>query len=85
MNLQLPPTVEAQLRKLAQAAGVELEAFVVHLLSDRAGEPDGEAMASTQFTAAERRQFFSNFANRHPQRTTLADDSRESIYADRGT
>ncbi len=86
MNLQLPltPEVEAKLRAEASAAGQDIESFVVHVLTDRLGDPAPDRNAATPRTTADRLAFLEAIAARHPERSQLADASRETIYADRG-
>lgn len=84
MNLPLPPDIEARLRHEAAAAGVDLESFVAQILSDRLADSHSTTGPPSLATTAERLEFFRRFADRHPRRSQPADDSRETIYADRG-
>lgn len=84
MHLQLPPSIEARLRQEAAAAGVDLESFVVHVLSDSVAGPSATGASPSLASTADRLAYFRAFAARHPVRTQLADASRETIYAERG-
>lgn len=80
MNLivNLPADLEASLKKRATEAGVDLSTYVLQML---------QIDESVQPTSVSDKQFASGLARLraiHQQANPNFDDSRESIYSDRG-
>jgi hypothetical protein len=90
MSLNLNPEIEAQLIGLAQASGVSVEDFLLHVIADKKVEVQElrEATSAWELPPEEWVRKFDTWAESHAALNLpiLSDDdiSRESIYADRG-
>ncbi len=80
LTLNLSPELESQLRQAADQAGEEVEAFVLRLVRERV-EPDYRQ--EVEDYSEWRKRFDAWLASRKPV-GHFVDDSRESIYEDRG-
>jgi hypothetical protein len=86
MNLQLniPQQLEDQLRLHASAAGQNVESFILQAVESTLAGPPAAASSPPR---PPREQWFSElkaWAESHPPVNHFVDDSRESIYPDRG-
>jgi len=89
ISLQLESSVEQKLREKARLRGQSLETYLQQLAEESAKDangaaapivpPDSAAEYSESWISAWRA-----WAASHATLPTVADDSRESIYADRG-
>ncbi|KAA1259694.1 hypothetical protein LF1_22310 [Rubripirellula obstinata] len=82
MNLDLPPSTEEVLREQAFALGMSLEEFTVKTLTE---------MAKTATPVSKPHRDHKTWMNdvrewseSHPDTSHFVDDSRDSIYEDRG-
>lgn len=80
MSLNLRPDLEERLQGLAAADGVSLEAFLQHLVEERAG-----VGARSRLSAGEWSHEFEEWADSFPNAPPIPDEalSRESLYPDR--
>jgi hypothetical protein len=80
MSLNLGPDFEKRLQGLAAADGVSLEAFLQHLVEERAG-----GAARSRLSAEEWSHQFEEWADSFPSAPLIPDEalSRESLYPDR--
>jgi hypothetical protein len=81
VTIRLGTETEQNLREKARLLGQTLEAYLQHVAEREAKGPNGAAARtpSDQWSAEWR-----NWAASHSKLPGAADDSRESIYADRG-
>jgi len=83
MNISLPVHIEQELRKCAAATGQDLEHFVLQAVEEKMAE-----LRELQLPLPEDQECFERKLQKiielHPKTGTRIDDSRESIYADRG-
>lgn len=81
LTLSLPPDLEARLRERAAAAGKDVESLVREAVEEKlAAVPPGPNGKTHEQWSAE----LHAWAASHKHTTHFVDDSRESIYADRG-
>jgi hypothetical protein len=85
MNLQIhiPDELEDQLREHAGAVGEDLESFVIHAVENSLAN----LTPATTVERPSRERWFAElkaWAESHPRVNHFVDDSRESIYPDRG-
>jgi hypothetical protein len=80
VTLNLDPETVRRLREKATRRGQTLEAYLEQLAAEPAAGSDTAAERSAAEWVAE----FQAWAASHLSLPQLADDSRESIYADRG-
>lgn len=80
IRLELPPEIEASLSAQAEAQGMSLQQYLLHLLEEHA--PPGPA----PLTPAERALHWRRAATGLPRTVPLSDEAigREAIYAARG-
>ncbi len=86
LNIQLPAEIETALRRQAEAAGIDLDAFVTGVVTEAIAE-DSQSIrpADSALRSAERfRELLERWTALHPVLDHLIDDSRESIYSGRG-
>jgi hypothetical protein len=89
VTIHLAPEIERRLREKAALNGQSLEDYLRRLAEESArpesspGELPAEG-SPRPLSAEEWVAEFRAWAASHPTRTTVADDSRESIYAGRG-
>lgn len=86
INIPLSPEKEARLRERAAAAGKDVAEYVRDVLEEDLAATEPVSSPETP-SLQKRRQWEKDldaWAAGHPHLDTLADDSRESIYADRG-
>jgi hypothetical protein len=83
--LQLPPAIERVLREKAARNGQTLESYLQQLAERDAGLANGSAAEAVamELTAAQWSAAWRAWAAGFPTLATVADDSRESIYAGR--
>lgn len=82
LSLPLTPELEARLRRRAAAAGKDVAEYLLYVV-----EEDLAMSAEVPETADSPNQWekaFDAWAAGHPRLDTIIDDSRESIYEDRG-
>jgi len=89
LHLLLSPEAEANLRVLAAAEGKDIERFVLDAVQDKLTQMGTSATADMQAPTADVSseawiRAFDAWVESHPSRGYVADDSRESIYAERG-
>jgi len=87
IEIQIPPETEARLRAIAAAEGKEPAAVALEALQDRLGVPNGPSTPPTPDARAAAWDRF--IAGMHDWTRRLpsghvANDSRESVYEDRG-
>lgn len=80
MSLNLRPDLEERLQGLAAAGGLSLEAFLQHVVEERAGDA-----ARPHLSAGEWIHQFEEWAGSFPSVPLIPDEalSRESLYPDR--
>lgn len=80
LTMALPPTIEAQLRERAAAAGKDPAAFAFEALQQKlAHPPDNGAAASAELTPHERTAEWLAWTASHQPLGYVVDDSRESF------
>jgi hypothetical protein len=87
VTLQLTANTDARLRILAGQAGKTLEAYLAELTEIAIRQANGSLVEPTpslwEHSPEERVAAWQAWVDRHPALATVADDSRESIYAGR--
>ncbi len=86
LNIPLSPEKEARLRERAAAAGKDVTEYVLEVLEEDLAVTVPAHPVDTH-SPQKRRQWENDldaWAAGHPRLDTLADDSRESLYAGRG-
>jgi len=80
MSLNLNPDIEARLIALAQASGVSVEDFLLHVVEEKAGHAQAPRLSPEQWAAQ-----FEAWADSFPEAPPIPDDalSRENLYPDR--
>lgn len=83
MDLQVPlnPELEAQLREHAAASGKDVVSYVVEALREKL---ESEPQPARRLSTVEWGRWLDEFVASHADVRHTADDSRESIYGDRG-
>ena len=89
VTLNLPTTVEHQLKERASRVGQTLEEYLQRLAAREAETPESMAADAViayppGFSPEERSKAIREWAESHPRVEHFVDDSRESIYAGRG-
>jgi hypothetical protein len=84
MDLHLPPEIELSLRQHAAIAGMDVEQFAIKAIqsgiaSSEMADDDVQPLPKSTWSAE-----FNAWLASIPKRKTHMDDSRESIYQDRG-
>jgi hypothetical protein len=80
MSLNLNPNIEARLIALAQANGVSVEDFLLHVVEEKTGHSQGQRLSPEQWTAQ-----FEEWADSFPEAAPIPDEalSRDNLYPDR--
>jgi hypothetical protein len=81
LTLQLTPEIEARLKEQAAMAGKKPEELALQVLQESLA---GEFGSSPSLSNEEWLRQFNTWVSDHRSRNSRFDDSRESIYADRG-
>lgn len=86
LNIPLSPEKEARLRELAAAAGKDVTEYVLEVVEEDLALAEPFPQVGTE-SPQKHQQWESDldaWASSHPRLHSIADDSRESIYAGRG-
>ena len=86
MTLRLPltPELESRLTERAAAAGLDLNNFVLRVISEELEAGSQANGAGSERTFAKRIAALHRWAEQQPDRPVIADDSRDGIYGERG-
>jgi hypothetical protein len=86
LNLQLSPDAEAKLREQAAAAGQDVQTFVLEAVEDRLAAEQQDSDSSARRSGDHRAwlEKLRAWTALHPVVSHFVDDSRESIYGNRG-
>lgn len=89
ISFQLDPNIEQKLREKARLRGQTLEAYLQQIAEENARDANGTAApvvlpVSTAESSESWCSAWRAWAASHATLPTVADDSRESIYAGRG-
>ena len=81
LKLEIPNNLELVLVEHARRAGVPVEAIVIEAITDRLADLTS---ADTNTTADDFSTWLREWAHQFPKISNPIDDSRDSIYSDRG-
>jgi hypothetical protein len=80
LEIRIPPEMEQDVRERASAAGEDVQTFVIKVVQASLVAPNTAPQQGTPEWRAE----FKAWVEGHPKIEHEVDDSRESIYDDRG-
>ena len=83
LSVNVPPNLEDILKTQANAAGKDVESFVLETL-EQALVQSTQQQLKHALTHEQFREQLQHFIDLHPRGDSSMDDSRESIYAGRG-
>ena len=82
VHISLPHDMEVRLEERARAAGKDIPTWVREAVEEKLATESGGALATR--TAEQWEAEFNDWIGDHKAMPRVADDSRDSIYADRG-
>ncbi len=84
LNLSLSPEKEAKLRERAAAAGKDLTEYILQVVEEDLAIGESAPAVDSPQKRDQWEKELDAWAEGHPHLDTIADDSRDSIYAGRG-
>ncbi len=84
LNIPLSPDKEAKLRERAAAAGKDVTEYVLQVVEDDLAATEPVAAPDSPEKREQWQKDLDAWAEGHPRLDSIADDSRDSIYAGRG-
>ncbi len=84
LEIPLSPEKEARLRARAEAVGKDVAEYVLQVVEDDLAVNETPSGSDTRTQRGQWETELDAWAEGHPRRSFIVDDSRESIYLDRG-
>lgn len=84
LEIPLSPEKEARLRARAEAVGKDVAEYVLQVVEDDLAVNETPSGSGTRTQRGQWETELDAWAEGHPRRSFIVDDSRESIYLDRG-